>query len=156
MATGWMFRESNPGGGEIFRIRPNRPWDPPSLVSNAYRFRFPGVKRPGCGIKHPPQSNAEVKDKVDLYLCSPSRPTWPLWGQIFCLPCLQQPTSLYFICKCGTKLCDYYLFIDNVSIPDLGYYLLYVVKNEIERMWKEAIVTQMRCSVAGLSCTRSE
>jgi hypothetical protein len=27
----------NPGGGEIFRTRPNRPWGPPSLLYNGYR-----------------------------------------------------------------------------------------------------------------------
>jgi len=30
-----------PVGGEIFRIRPDRPWDPPSLLYNGYRL-FPG------------------------------------------------------------------------------------------------------------------
>jgi len=38
---------SNPGGGEIFRTCPDRPWGPPSLVYNGYRI-FPGGKeRPG-------------------------------------------------------------------------------------------------------------
>jgi hypothetical protein len=31
---------------------------------------FPGVKRPGCGIDHPPSSSAEVKERVELYLYS--------------------------------------------------------------------------------------
>jgi hypothetical protein len=29
---------------------------------------FPGVKRPGRGADHSPQSSAEVKERVDLYL----------------------------------------------------------------------------------------
>ena len=29
---------------------------------------FPGVKRPECGIDHPPPSIAEVKERVKLYL----------------------------------------------------------------------------------------
>jgi large subunit ribosomal protein LP1 len=33
----------NPGGGEIFRTRPDRPWGPPSLLYNGYRV-FPGGK----------------------------------------------------------------------------------------------------------------
>jgi len=38
---------SSPGGGEIFRTRPDRPWGPPSLLYNRYRV-FPGGKeRPG-------------------------------------------------------------------------------------------------------------
>jgi hypothetical protein len=37
---------------------------------------FPGVKRPGRGVNHLPSSNAEVKGRVELYLYSPSRPSW--------------------------------------------------------------------------------
>ena len=43
LATGWTFRGSNPGGGEIFRTCPDRPWGPPSPLYNGYRV-FPGVK----------------------------------------------------------------------------------------------------------------
>ena len=41
-ATGWTVRGSNPGGGEIFRIRPDRPWGLPSLLCNGYQVRFAG------------------------------------------------------------------------------------------------------------------
>ena len=41
--------------------------DPPSLLSNGYRVSFPGVKRPGRGINHPPLSSAEVKERIELY-----------------------------------------------------------------------------------------
>ena len=33
---------------------------------------FPGVKRPGRGVDHPPPSGSEVKETVELYLYSPS------------------------------------------------------------------------------------
>jgi len=33
---------------------------------------FPGVKRPGSGFDHPPASSAEVKERVELYLYSPT------------------------------------------------------------------------------------
>jgi len=39
---------------------------------------FPGAKRPGCGVYHPPPSSAEVKERVELYLYSPSGPSWPI------------------------------------------------------------------------------
>ena len=39
---------SNPGGGEIFRTSPDRPWGPPSLMYSEYRV-FPGVKS-GRGV----------------------------------------------------------------------------------------------------------
>ena len=53
-------RGSNPGGGEIFRIRPDRPWGPPSLLYNGYRV-FPGDKAAGGAVltTHPHLS-AEV------------------------------------------------------------------------------------------------
>jgi len=38
---GWTVRGSNPGGGEIFRTRPDRPWGPSSLLYNGNRV-FPG------------------------------------------------------------------------------------------------------------------
>jgi len=41
---------------------------------------FPGVKRPGRGVNHPPLSSAEVKKRVHLYLYSPSGPSWPVLG----------------------------------------------------------------------------
>ena len=36
---------------------------------------FPGVKRPGRGVDHPPSSSAEVKERVGLYLYSSSGPS---------------------------------------------------------------------------------
>jgi len=41
---------------------------------------FPGVKRPGLGVDHPPASSAEVKERVELYLYSTSGPSWPVTG----------------------------------------------------------------------------
>jgi len=37
---------------------------------------FPGVKRSGRGVDHPPPYSAEVKERVKLYLYSPSGPLW--------------------------------------------------------------------------------
>ena len=49
---------------------------------------FPGVKRPGRGFQHPTPSSAEVKERVELYLYSPSGPTWPVlrWTLPLLLP----------------------------------------------------------------------
>jgi hypothetical protein len=47
---------------------------------------FPGVKRPGRGIDHPPRFIAEVKERVELYLYSPSGPLRPVLGRTLPLP----------------------------------------------------------------------
>jgi len=45
-----------------------------------------GVKWPGHGIDHPPLSSAKVKERVELYIYSPSRPSWPVIGLTLSLP----------------------------------------------------------------------
>ena len=60
------YRLDGPGikpllGGKIFRTCPYRPWGPPSLLLNGYRF-FPGGKeRPGRDADPSPPSSAVVK-----------------------------------------------------------------------------------------------
>jgi len=41
---------------------------------------IPGVKRPVRGVDHPPASSADVKERIELYLYSPSGPSWPVLG----------------------------------------------------------------------------
>jgi len=40
----------NPGGDEIFRTCPGRPWGPPSLLYNGYRFFYGGRGGRGMGL----------------------------------------------------------------------------------------------------------
>ena len=42
---------------------------------------FMGVKRPGRGVEHPPPSRAEVKERAELYLYSPSGASWSVLGR---------------------------------------------------------------------------
>ena len=44
---------------------------------------FPRVNRPGHGTDHPSPSSAEVKERVGLYLYSPSGSSWPVQGRNF-------------------------------------------------------------------------
>jgi hypothetical protein len=104
-----MVRGSNPGGGEIFSTRPDRPWGPPSLLYNGYRVSFPGVKRPWRGVDHPPPSSAEVKERVQLYLYSPSGPSWPVleWTLPFtyghkCKCCEMNVKMNNVVCNCDS------------------------------------------------------
>ena len=63
--------------GDIFRTRP----DTPSLLCNGYRV-FPGGKAAGEWRWLPSPSSAEVKERVEVFFCSPSGPSWPviLWN----------------------------------------------------------------------------
>ena len=69
---------SNPGKGEIFLNRPDRPWEPTTLPYNGYRVSCPGVNRSGRYVYLPPPSSAKVKERVQLYLYS------PLWAFVVC------------------------------------------------------------------------
>jgi hypothetical protein len=94
----------SPVGGEIFRTRPSRPWGPPSLLYNGYWNSFPVVKRPGRGVKHPPQSRAEVKEKVELYMaCCRMKFTF-IYSIKFIIFCAQEPIRCYFFQKAQQPL----------------------------------------------------
>jgi hypothetical protein len=70
---------------------PDRPWGPPSLLYNGYRV-FPGGKSAGAWRWPPTPSSVEVKERVLLYVYSPSGPLWPVLG--WTLPLL----SVLFYC----------------------------------------------------------
>jgi len=69
------------------RTRSGRLPGPTSLLYNGYRVSpggnaasLPGVTQRGRGVNHPPPSRAEVKERVQPYLYSPSGSSWPvLW-----------------------------------------------------------------------------
>jgi hypothetical protein len=87
-----MIPGSNPGGGAIFRTRPDRP----SLLYSGYRVSFPALKRYGRKVDHPAPSNAEVKEWVELYIFSPSGPSWPVQG--WTLLCITFTSNVPTIC----------------------------------------------------------
>ena len=71
LATGWTVRGSNPGGVEIFRTCPDRPWGPTSLLYKGYRV-FPGGKeRPGPDADPSPPSSAVVMEGQSYTSTSP-------------------------------------------------------------------------------------
>jgi hypothetical protein len=63
--------KKNPGGGEIFRTCPDRPWGPTSLLYNRYRVFPGGRKRPGRDGDPSPLLVPRYTNRVELYLYSP-------------------------------------------------------------------------------------
>jgi hypothetical protein len=53
----------------------------PAFYTMGTRSFFPEVKRKRRGFKYPPPCSTEVKESVELYLCSPSGPSWPVLGR---------------------------------------------------------------------------
>ena len=91
----------------------------------------PGVKRPGRGVDHPPPSSAEVKQKVELYLCSTSDSSWPVLGRGLPLP-LPSVTGInhlnpelnpicYFLALLGAH---HFLHISRIRVKLLTFRLL--------------------------------
>jgi len=77
LATGWTVRGSNPDGGDVFRTRPDRLWGPSSFLCDGYRV-FPGGEAAGAWRWPPTPISRRVKERVQLYLYSPSGPSWPV------------------------------------------------------------------------------
>jgi hypothetical protein len=71
IATGWMVRTSNPGRNKIF-THPFRRAHPASFTMGT------GGKTAGAWYSPPTPSIATVEDRVELYLYSPSGPSWPV------------------------------------------------------------------------------
>jgi hypothetical protein len=113
LATDWAFRGWNSDRGDIFSIRADLPWGLPSLLYNGYRVSLPRIKRPGCGVDHLPLSTAEVKEKVELYIYSPTRLSFPVLRQTFNfltfhLRLVPRHTPSLYAFMMSTGLQDYY------------------------------------------------
>ena len=88
---------------------------------------FPGLKRPGRGVDHPPPSSAEVKGRVELYLYSNSGPSWPVVG--WPLPFIEiiikhttHKTQYLFVCLPSRSVLTYMEYT-NVSVRNTIYFI---------------------------------
>jgi len=52
-------------------------WTGKLFITTTGTVAFPRVKGTGRGADHPPPSRAEVEERLELYLYSPSGPSWP-------------------------------------------------------------------------------
>jgi len=75
LASGWTVQGSNTGGGETLLNLLDRLQDPPSLLYNGYR----GTPR-GKAAETWRWLPTKVKERVELYLCSPCGPWWAVLG----------------------------------------------------------------------------
>jgi hypothetical protein len=82
VATGWAVRGSNVGGGRDF-LHPSKPALGPTQSPIQWVSAYPWVKGPRRGVNHPTPSGGEVKERLQLYLYSPSVPVWQVIGWIF-------------------------------------------------------------------------
>ena len=62
----------------------------------------PGLERPGNGDNHSPPPSVQVKERVELYLYSPSEPSWPILGREFEMCC----NNHYIIMHCSYRGAD--------------------------------------------------
>ena len=82
LTTGWTVRDRIPVGTRL-SARPDRPWDPPSLLYNGYRV-FPGGKvRPGRAADHSPPSSAAVMEQYSYTCTHPLGHTGPVTGSLY-------------------------------------------------------------------------
>ena len=76
IATSWMVRGWNPGRASA---QTGPVAHPASYTMGT--GSFPGLKRPGRGVDHPPPSSVEVEGWVELSICSSCGPSWPVLGR---------------------------------------------------------------------------
>jgi hypothetical protein len=122
LATGWKVRGSKPGGGEILRTYPDRPWDSPSLLYNGYRV-FPGGKA-GRGVKlttHPHLVPRSWKNTAVTLL--------PLWAHVACYRVKPLPYLTFHLCnfyplsKLSTFIRMLYETVEAYTLDCLGWFM---------------------------------
>jgi len=99
LATAWTVRRTNIGRGDISALVQTGP-GPHTTSYTVGIGSFPGVKRSGRGFDHPPPYSAEVNERVELYVCSPSGVSWPVlgWNLTLLLPSHALITDLDCTC----------------------------------------------------------
>jgi len=71
---------SNLGEGKVFLTVQTDHGAHVAFYTKGYRVSFRVLKRLGRGVHQPPPCCPQVKERVELYLYSPSGPSWPVSG----------------------------------------------------------------------------
>jgi len=119
--------------GVIFRTCPDRPWGPLSLLYSGYRVSFPGLKRPRRGVDYPSPTSFEVKERVELFLYSPS---WSVLGWTL-------PYLYLYLCEswafCSDVQCldhfEPWIWGHNVGICSTSDALSFRSRSESSKVW---------------------
>ena len=98
-----MVQGSNSGRSKFFALVQTGPWAHLSSCTKG-NWSSPAVKPPGHGVDHPLLYSAEVKEKVELNIHSPSGPSCPVLGR-----------TLHFPCNCAIYIIPYFS-IDNARV----------------------------------------
>ena len=115
-----MVQRSNTSGSEIFHTCSDQLWGPPSLPYNGYWVSFPGVRQLRRDSDHPPPSGAKVKERVDIYLYSPSGPSRQVIGWTL---------SFTF-----TILCYHNFTLLQEYVATISYRCLYLTRLRIQKL----------------------
>jgi hypothetical protein len=110
---------------------------------SGYRVSFPEVKRPGRGVDHLPSSSARVKERVQLYLYSPSGPSWPVIGRALPLP--YQFSKRFFI-----KLDKHRLYMTQKYVTYMFRYFVVTVTGILNIFWL-LIVLEKNIELLGIA-----
>jgi hypothetical protein len=86
---------------------------------------FLGKKRPEGDINHPPPSVAEVKERVELHLYSPTLPTWLIVEWI--LPCIFTMLTLPSLHAVSEWHCAVWLHLAVVTVRSRIVVMCYVL-----------------------------
>ena len=75
---------------------------------------FPWLKWPGRGVDHPHPSSAEVKERVEFYLFSPSGPSWRATGRALPLAVIWYSliccnTDVFTVARLGSRHSSHFL-----------------------------------------------
>ena len=116
----------------------------PTLLFSGHQVSFPGVKRPGRAVNHPPTSNVEVKERARVVLL---RHLWSYMLNITSL-CIALFQNLSTTIKTGNQL-----QLNNFTVIYTGILFRYSITKSLLQICRISFVVS--CFVVPSSCHKS-